>query len=314
MIMAGLRRTVNITNMGAKRARASYSPAGGRPRVPEGKVRGALCLANCLPFLAMVVTVTVAGCAASRDMAAPPADVETGTVRLERIKRPEQAGQWESGEGRVGWETEAYRLQPGDEIEIRVLYNDDLSTTTRVLPDGSVAVPIVGQTKGAGKTLAEFQGEVARGLAELIVDPKVTVIPKKLAGNYVFVLGEVRNPGAYEITGTMTVTQAIARAGGALDFGKLNSVLVVRRTAPDALTGIRVNVSTVLANQARAKDRVIRAYDIVYVPRTLIGRIDTFLEQFFTRTSSPWLWYIWMRTAADWDKSNVTTAVPIEAK
>jgi polysaccharide export outer membrane protein len=247
-------------------------------------------------------------------MAAPPADVETGTVRLERIKRPEQAGQWESGEGRVGWETEAYRLQPGDEIEIRVLYNDDLSTTTRVLPDGSVAVPIVGQTKGAGKTLAEFQGEVARGLAELIVDPKVTVIPKKLAGNYVFVLGEVRNPGAYEITGTMTVTQAIARAGGALDFGKLNSVLVVRRTAPDALTGIRVNVSTVLANQARAKDRVIRAYDIVYVPRTLIGRIDTFLEQFFTRTSSPWLWYIWMRTAADWDKSNVTTAVPIEAK
>jgi polysaccharide export outer membrane protein len=228
-------------------------------------------------------------------------------VRLERIEKPEQAGQWSSGQDRVGWEAQAYRLQPGDEIEIRVLYNSDLWTTTRVMPDGTVAVPIKGQTPAAGKTLAQLEQEIARGLSDYLVDPKVTVIPKKIAGNCVFVLGEVKNPGAYEITGSMTVTQALARAGGSTDAAKLNSVLVVRRTAPDAVTGMRVNVSTLLGNQANAKDRIVRAYDIIYVPKTLIGRIDTFLEQFLTKTAAPWVWYVWLRTATDWDESNVTT-------
>ncbi|MBN1504631.1 MAG: polysaccharide export protein [Candidatus Eisenbacteria bacterium] len=259
-------------------------------------------------FLA-IVALAAGGCAATQKQT-PPTDVETGTVRLERIERPEQAGQWTSGEDRIGWEAEAYRLQPGDEVEIRVLYNADLSTTTKILPDGTISVPIQGQTQAAGKTLVELEQEIARGMSDYLVDPKVTVIAKRLAGNYVFVLGEVRNPGAYEITGTMTVVQAVARAGGSMETAKLNSVLLVRRTAPDAVTGIRVNVSTLLGNQAGAKDRVIRAYDIVYVPKTLIGRIDTFLEQFFTRTAAPWVWYVWLRTAVDWDEEDVT-ALPV---
>jgi len=285
----------------------------GRARTLNFIPRRTLCPARCLPVLVMVLSAAVGGCAAGHRRAAPPTDVETGIVRLERIEKPEQAGQWTSGVDRIGWEAEAYRLQPGDEIEIRVLYNTDLATITRVLPDGTVSVPILGQTRAAGKTLQEYEEEIARGLGEFIVDPRVTVIPRKLAGNYVFVLGEVRNPGAYEIAGTMTVTQAIARAGGSMDAGKLNSVLLVRRTAPDAITGIRVNVSKLLNNQAQAKDRIIRAYDIVYVPTTLIGKIDTFLEQFFARTAAPWLWYVWMKTATDWDENKVTT-LPVQSK
>lgn len=265
-----------------------------------------MCPASGLPALVTILSLMVGGCAASQKQA-PPTDVETGTVRLERMEKPEQAGQWASGQDRIGWEAEAYRLQPGDDIEIRVLYNADLWTTTKVLPDGTVSAPIRGQIQAAGKTLAQLEQEIALGLSDYLVDPKVTIIPRKLAGNYVFVLGEVKNPGAYEIAGTMTVTQALARAGGTTDKGKLNSVLVVRRTAPDAVTGMRVNVSTLLGNQANARDRIVRAYDIVYVPTTLIGRIDTFLEQFFTRTAAPWVWYVWLRTAVDMSENKVTT-------
>ena len=265
-----------------------------------GPVRG-------LPAVVAILCLLAGGCAANLKQAAPPTDVETGTVRLERIEKPEQVGQWTSGQDRIGWESEAYRLQPGDEIEIRVLYNSDLSTTTKVLPDGTISVPIQGQTQAAGKTLVELEQEIARGMSANLVDPKVTVIAKRLAGNYVFVLGEVKNPGAYEISGTMTVVHALARAGGATETAKLNSVLLVRRTAADAVTGMRVNVSTLLGNQAQAKDRIVRAYDIVYVPKTLIGRIDTFLEQFFTRTAAPWVWYVWLRTAIDMSEDDVTT-------
>lgn len=289
----------------AKRVRT-----GGCLRVVNLMRHSTLRSASSFPALVTILTLVAGGCAASSKRATPPTDVETGTVRLERIEKPEQAGQWTSGQDRVGWEAELYRLQPGDEIEIRVQYNSDLWTTTRVMPDGTVAVPVQGQTLAAGKTLVQLEQEIAKGLSTYLVDPKVTVIPKKLAGNYVFVLGEVKNPGAYEITSMMTVTQALARAGGSTDVAKLNSVLLVRRTAPDAVTGIRVNVSTLLSNQAKAKDRIVRAYDIVYVPKTMIGRLDTFLEQFFTKTAAPWIWYVWLRTATDWDE-NTVTALPV---
>ncbi len=289
---------------GGRGAAPGWRPSAANPmsRRGLGTVRG-------LPALATILFLLAGGCATGGKNARP-ADVETGTVRLERMEKPEEAGQWTSGEDRIGWEAEAYRLQPGDEIEIRVLYNADLWTTTTVMPDGTVAVPMNGQTLAAGKTLVQLEQEIAKGLSTYLVDPKVTVVPKNLAGNNVFVLGEVKNPGAYQITGTMTVTQALARAGGNTDAAKLNSVLVVRRTAADAVTGLRVNVSTILGNQANASDRILRAHDIVYVPKTMIGRIDTFLEQFFTKTAAPWVWYVWLRTATDWDESSVT-ALPV---
>jgi len=263
---------------------------------------------SCLPLLVMLVSTVAGGCATARK--APP-NMETGIVRLEKLEVPEKAGVWEAGQDRIGWEVDSYRLQPGDELHIQVLYNNDLFTVTRVLPDGTVPAPVIGQVEAAGKTPNELAAAIASGLSQYIVEPKVTVILSKLAGNYVFVVGEVRAQGAYEIFGPMTVTQAIARAGGATNTAKLNSVLVLRRTSPDALTGMRVNVDWLLKNRVSSKDRIVRAYDIVYVPPTFIGKLDTFIEQFFGRTVSPWLWYIWARSSIDWKSaSEVQTPIP----
>ena len=264
--------------------------------------------ANCLPLLVMLLSIVVGGC--STAVKVPPG-TETGVVRLEKLSVPEKAGTWKAGEDRIGWEADSYRLQPGDQLEIRVLYNNDLFAQTRVLPDGTVPVPVIGQVQAADKTPNELAAEIASGLSRYLVDPKVSVILTKLAGNFVFVMGEVRAQGAYEIVGPMTVTQAIAKAGGGTNAAKLNSVLVLRRTSPDAVTGLRVNVSWLLKNRAASKDRMIRAYDIVYVPSTFIGKVDVFVEQFFSKTVSPWLWYIWARTSIDWDSShNIQTPVP----
>jgi protein involved in polysaccharide export with SLBB domain len=256
----------------------------------------------------MVFSFAVGGCAASKPEVT---DVATGTMRMDKLAVPEDAGVWESGEERVSWEAEAYRLQPGDEMEIRVLYNDNLSAMTRVLPDGTVSVPVLGQLVGVEKTPQELANAIAAGLSEIIVDPKVSVIVTRLAGNYVFVLGEVKAPGAHPLTGQFSVTQALAKAGGPTKTAKLNSVLVIRRTGPDTITGMRVSVDKVLKNRKFAEDKILRAYDIVYVPTTFIGHVDNFLDQFFGRTASPWLWYIWARRAIDWSSESVLeTPVP----
>ncbi len=276
-------------------------------RSGKAMARSPSLLRRCLPIVAVVLCFAAGGCSVARSGAGPArTDVESGVVRLERIEKPEEAGEWTAGADRVGWESDVYRLQPGDELEVRVRFNSDLSATTPVLPDGSVTVPVVGQVQAAGKTIREFEEEITRGLAEFVVDPEVSAIVRKLAGNYVFVLGEVRVPGAYEIEGPMTVTQALVRAGGPGSVAKLSSVLVIRRTAPDSVTGMRVNVDRILKNYQNASDRVLRAYDIVYVPKTLIGKIDTFIEQFFAKTVSPWIWYVWARNAIEWEKTEFT--------
>jgi len=272
---------------------------------PGSKRRVTRRVASCLPLLAMLVSISVGGCATSRK-ASP--GLETGTVRLEKLTLPQKAGVWEAGQDRIGWEADSYKLQPGDELEVHVLYNADLFTVTRVLPDGTVSAPVIGQIEAAGKTPNDVAAAIASGLSQYIVEPKVSVILRKLAGNYVFVIGEVKSQGAYEIFGPMTVTQAIARAGGATDVAKLNSVLVIRRTSPDTVAGMRVNVDWLLKNRVSSRDKIVRAYDIVYVPPTFIGKVDVFLEQFVSQTASPWLWYVWMRNAVDWKG---TTAVGI---
>ena len=281
----------------AGRARASGSPG-----------RLASCAASCLPLLVTLVSIAVGGCATARK--APP-DLEMGTVRLEKLVLPEKGGIWEAGQDRVGWEADSYRLQPGDELEIHVLYNNDLFTVTSVLPDGTLSAPVIGQIEAAGKTPNEIAATIASGLSQYIVEPKVSVILRKLAGNYVFVMGEVRSQGAYEIFGPLTVTQAIARAGGPTNSAKLSSVLVIRRTSPDTVVGTRVNIDWLLKNRVSSTDRVVRAYDIIYVPTTFIGKVDVFLEQFFNKTSSPWLWYIWARSAIEWKVSTgIEASVP----
>ncbi|UCF79330.1 MAG: polysaccharide export protein [Candidatus Eiseniibacteriota bacterium] len=263
---------------------------------------------KCLSVLVMVVSVAVGGCAATHRGADGTA---TGTLRMEDLARPEDAGVWEAGDERVSWEAEPYRLQPGDEMQVSVLYNSNLSASTRVLPDGTISVPILGQMPAVGKTPQELADVIASGLSELIVDPRVSVIVTRLAGNYVFILGEVKNPGTHPISGQYTVAQAVAAAGGATNSAKLNSVLVIRRTSPDTVTGIRVSLDKVLKNRKLSEDRILRAYDIVYVPTTFIGRVDNFLSQFFAQTSSPWLWYIWARRAIDWESGGqLETPVP----
>jgi protein involved in polysaccharide export with SLBB domain len=309
--LAGLRRNETLREHGASLCQGNSVWNVGHSSSKSNLICRALCVAKVSAVVAMLAALGVGGCSVgAKSGRVALTDAEMGTVRLERLESPEQAGQWEVGKDRLGWEAEPYRLQPGDEVEMRVLYHADLLTNTRVLPDGSTSFPIVGQIQAAGKTLQELEKEMTDALGELLVDPKVSVVVKRLAGNYVFVLGQVRLQGAYEISGPMTVTQALARAGGPIDTAKLGNVLVIRRTSPDSVTGIRVNVDRILKNGESASDRVLRAYDIVYVPKTLIGKIDTFIEQFFAKTAAPWLWYVWYRSAIDWDEMQLETNPP----
>lgn len=108
----------------------------------------------------------------------------------------------------------AYTLGIGDKIRVTVFGEDELSGEYAVGPDGSLAMPLVGNIRASDRTPVELQAEIADKLSpEYILDPRVSI--DVLTFRPFYILGEVNKPGEYPFSADqLTVAQAVAVAGG----------------------------------------------------------------------------------------------------
>ena len=108
-----------------------------------------------------------------------------------------------------------YRLRQGDELMIDVVQQVDLGAnkTFTIRPDGYVSIPMAGNIKADGMTVEEFTRNVSNALSTYIINPDVSVNVTKLGGVRVYVFGEINKPGAYTLTKSSTVIDAIGAAG-----------------------------------------------------------------------------------------------------
>jgi len=110
-------------------------------------------------------------------------------------------------------EEEAYKLGPGDVLKVTVYGEPDLTNTYRVSQDGYIAVPLVGDLKAAGLSIAGLEQSLAHRLSEgYLKDPTVSI--EMTTARPFFILGEVRLPGSYDYLSDMSVLNAVAVAGG----------------------------------------------------------------------------------------------------
>src|SRR6185436_3502564 len=95
-----------------------------------------------------------------------------------------------------------YVLGPGDVLEIRQWKNPDVSGRLRVLPDGTITMPLLGQVVAAGLTIKDLREKISAGLSRFINQPQemqtLTVAVDKFQGYAISVLGEVNQPGHYQ--------------------------------------------------------------------------------------------------------------------
>ncbi|MDT8318319.1 MAG: polysaccharide biosynthesis/export family protein [bacterium] len=111
--------------------------------------------------------------------------------------------------------TEDYRIGAEDVIQIKVYDQADLSVTVKVSPDGYIPFPLLGRIKAEGFTGRELEKDVeARLLADYLKNPQVSILIKEYRSRKIYVLGGVASPGMYELTKTITLLEAISRAGG----------------------------------------------------------------------------------------------------
>ena len=134
-------------------------------------------------------------------------------------------------------ESEAYRINAGDSVEIKVYGHADIGGLTRVGPDGTIGMVFLGQLKLAGSTIAEARDTIEKGLAPYIKHPIASVTVTEVAGETVTVSGAAKNPGLYGITASSRLADAYAMAGGSasrlfngtdVDVADLEHSLLVR--------------------------------------------------------------------------------------
>ncbi|MES2861384.1 MAG: polysaccharide biosynthesis/export family protein [Pseudomonadota bacterium] len=167
-----------------------------------------------------------------------------------------------------------YLLYPGDEIEVAMPTATELTRTIRVGPDGRIALPLIGQAMAADRTLSELEYALSEAYAAELVRPVVEVTLKTAGPMKVWVAGEVRTPGVYDMPGDIDAYQAIVQAGDFLPSARSQQVALIRR-GPGGVRMMRV----VDLRPRRGEVVALRRGDILFVPRTTLGELANFFTQ-----------------------------------
>jgi len=191
-----------------------------------------------------------------------------------------------------------YRLGFGDVIEVKFFNNDQFNETLTVRPDGRISMQKVGDIQVAGKTPPELSNLITKTYAKIIKNPEVTVIVRNFGGYQVYVLGEVKSPGAFPLQRNLTILQSLALAGGQKETAALKSILLMRRNNDGTVDARRIDLSDNSPEAIQKNDVYVEAFDIIYVPKTFIANVNTFLDQAFSGVIPPldiYLRAVWWR-------------------
>ena len=158
-----------------------------------------------------------------------------------------------------------YRIGKADSLEVLVWGRPQLSGRLHVADDGTITVPLIGQTTAAGLTTAELQKQLAHKLSRFVNNPNVTVRVATATSQVFYVLGEVKRAGKYQLMPGEVLSQALAEAGGPTEFANLRKVKIIRY-ATDRPTEMTVNYKVLASDGDLSADVPISRGDTIVVP------------------------------------------------
>ena len=179
--------------------------------------------------------------------------------------------------------TREYRIQPGDQLDIKLFYNPELNEQLTVRSDGRITLQLVNDVVAAGRTPAELTELLNQAYATELENPKVAVIVRSSVADKVYVDGEVNRAGLVTLTGPTTVLQSISQAGGMREAAQAKQVLVLRKGEDGKVAAIQVNLERALEGGEQSQDILLRPNDIVYVPRSTISNVNTWMDQYIRK-------------------------------
>lgn len=159
-----------------------------------------------------------------------------------------------------------YRIGEGDILRITVYDNADLTTQTRVSSSGSIDFPLIGKIQISGQTVADVTEAIRAGLADgYLVDPQVSIFVEEFRSQKVVIMGQVKNPGLYELSGPTTLVQLISKAGGVTPDA--DETVSIRRSGNDSQSEqvISINLKKILDEGNSSLDVAVIDGDSIFV-------------------------------------------------
>jgi polysaccharide export outer membrane protein len=174
-----------------------------------------------------------------------------------------------------------YKVQVGDVLDVKLFLNPELNDEVTVRPDGMISTAIAQDVPAYNHTPSEISAVLRQQYQSDLKDPRISVVVHSFAPNRVYVGGEVASPGEFITVGpNLTVSQAVARAGGVKISADRSTVFVLRRGPGDVPQAYSVDYMGVIEGRNPAGDIRLSQYDLVYVPRTGVYDVWVYWNQF----------------------------------
>jgi protein involved in polysaccharide export with SLBB domain len=213
------------------------------------------------------------GCGGTPEPRTDPESIEAGKLFYSRAEdtaeEPESGSTAETATADlvpIPDEGDSYLINPHDLIEVSVLGESDLSLSVRVSERGMISFPLLGEVRAAGYSPIQFERRLEDLLEEdYLVSPSVNVTIREYGT--ISVLGQVQKPGSFEIKGRLTVTRAIAQAGGLTSTASPNGTRIIRKySGREEIIPVRLN--DILKDGDLAHDIPLRPGDLIVVPES----------------------------------------------
>lgn len=162
-----------------------------------------------------------------------------------------------------------YIIGPGDQLNVFVWQNPDLSISVQVRPDGRISTPLNEDMVAVGRTPCQLSKDIQQQLSEYVRAPHVNVIVTRAASIFsqVKVIGQVKTPEAIPYRAGMKVLDAVLAVGGLTEYAAGNRARIVR-TVDGKEQDIPVSLSDLLNDGDLAQNRPLKPGDVLVVPES----------------------------------------------
>lgn len=160
-------------------------------------------------------------------------------------------------------------LGVGDVVAINVWENKDLNTEATIRPDGTITMPLVGDLKAIGETPSSLKVRIKSRLADFVKlqGTEITVAVKSWRSYRFTIQGEVTHTGVFTEDHFLTVSEALALAGGLSRFAKRSEMTLLRRDVKSgSVRRIPLDYESLASGQRPEMNIYVLAGDTIWVP------------------------------------------------
>jgi polysaccharide biosynthesis/export protein len=173
-----------------------------------------------------------------------------------------------------------YAIHAGDSFDVNFELSPEFNQTgVTVQPDGFITLRGVGDVQVDGQTVPQLTQTIQAAYAKTLHDPIISVVLKDFQKPYFVADGQIAKPGKYDLRGTVTLTQALAIAGGMSDSAKHSQVMLFRRVNDQWLEAKVFNVKKMEKSGKLFEDPFLHSGDMLFVPKNAISKFSRFIPQ-----------------------------------